>query len=419
MKVLWFSVTPGLFGNNNSPHNGAGWIASLQQIIQSRPEIDLGIAFETKSKEEFNIVENNVTYYPINLWHDYKRKLEKSINVKAEEKYIIPYCLDIIQDFKPDIIQIFGSENVFGLICKYEHNIPIIIHLQGFLPAYYNARFPIGLSLTNIILSKHITLSEKWRRIKNDFIMKSRALREEKILSLCNYYMGRTHWDKSIVNIYNASAQYFYCPEALRPSFLNSNTIWQLRENKHEIHLVSTLSTPLYKGVDLALKTASLIKIKTNIKLKWYILGINKKQAKLFESVFNINANECGINFMGALTEDKVKEYLINTDIYIHTSYIENSPNSVCEAQILGVPIIAVNSGGVSSLIKDGETGFLIPANDPIKLADTIIKLKFNTEQRIKISENARKEAMIRHAPFNIANQLTSIYSSLYNKKKK
>lgn len=87
----------------------------------------MGIAFETKFKEKFNIVENKVTYYPINLWHDYKRKLEKSINVKAE-KYIIPYCLDIIQDFKPDIIRLLGSEKVFGLI----YNIPIIIHLQGF-----------------------------------------------------------------------------------------------------------------------------------------------------------------------------------------------------------------------------------------------------------------------------------------------
>ena len=46
MKVLWFAVTPSLYETLNKGHNGGGWIASLEQIVRSAPDIRLGIAFE-------------------------------------------------------------------------------------------------------------------------------------------------------------------------------------------------------------------------------------------------------------------------------------------------------------------------------------------------------------------------------------
>ena len=45
MKVLWFSVTPSLFSGETNKHNGGGWIASLERIVSSRSDINLGIAF--------------------------------------------------------------------------------------------------------------------------------------------------------------------------------------------------------------------------------------------------------------------------------------------------------------------------------------------------------------------------------------
>lgn len=66
MKVLWFAVTPSLYETLNKGHNGGGWIASLEQIIRSAPDIRLGIAFE-HSDRIFKKEIDDVCYYPINV----------------------------------------------------------------------------------------------------------------------------------------------------------------------------------------------------------------------------------------------------------------------------------------------------------------------------------------------------------------
>lgn len=61
----------------------------------------------------------------------------------GKDKIIIADCLKVIEDFKPDIIHVFGSEWGFGLVEKYV-DIPVVIHMQGSLPPYVNASYPPG-----------------------------------------------------------------------------------------------------------------------------------------------------------------------------------------------------------------------------------------------------------------------------------
>lgn len=75
------------------------------------------------------------------------------------------------------------------------------------------------------------------------------------------------------------------------------------------------------------------------------------------------------IEFLGILSEDELKNTLLSSDIYVHTAYIDNSPNALCEAMILGLPCIASYVGGISSLMKNGESGILVPVNEPYYLA--------------------------------------------------
>lgn len=62
--------------------------------------------------------------------------------------------------------------------------------------------------------------------------------------------MGRTEWDKSLINLFNPSATYFHCEEVLRDSFMNNNKQWKV-EVSDKIKIVSVISNPWYKGVDL------------------------------------------------------------------------------------------------------------------------------------------------------------------------
>ena len=68
---------------------------------------------------------------------------------------------------------------------------------------------------------------------------------------------------------------------------------------------------------------------------------------------------ESHINFLGSLSAEGMKKAYLRADIFLCPSSIENSPNSLGEAQILGVPCLSSYCGGVPSMVKDGESALL------------------------------------------------------------
>ena len=84
MRVLWFSVTPSLFNPHTNEHNGGGWIASLEQIIRTEENIQLGVAFNF-SDDHFRYEKNDVVYYPIQ--YNIRSQMKKWLNnTNKEEK---------------------------------------------------------------------------------------------------------------------------------------------------------------------------------------------------------------------------------------------------------------------------------------------------------------------------------------------
>ena len=120
---------------------------------------------------------------------------------------------------------------------------------------------------------------------------------------------------------------------------------------------------------------------------------------------------------MGTASKEELAEALCATSCYVHPSYIENSPNSVCEAQILGVPIIATHVGGISSLIDDGCNGILFPANAPYTAASLIKQLTSDRELAERLSSNAIEKATKRHCPNEIIIRLYNIYDYIIKHK--
>ena len=98
------------------------------------------------------------------------------------------------------------------------------------------------------------------------------------------------------------------------------------------------------------------------------------------------------------------------------TAYIENSPNSICEAQMIGMPIISTMVGGVATLVRNGVEGDLLPANDPWQLANAIVELAKDQSRMKSYSEHSRQHALERHNPDHILEQLLECYEDLIRK---
>ena len=395
MRVLWFSPTPSLYSSYSNSHNGGGWISSLEQIVRSVNDISLGVAFKLDGQKPKNIIDD-VTYYCID---------SKSNGV---QKYI-----EIIDDFKPDIIQIFGSENEFGDICSHT-DIPVVIHMQGCLPPYHNALFPVGMNKFDFLIGRGLTLRRRFMGWRSEPSFRHRAEREIDTSKACHYFMGRTEWDKALVSLFNPTAKYFHCEEALRDSFLNMDKHWA-PSSQDKIKIISVISNPWYKGVDLILKTAKLLKQFTSMNFEWNVFGVS--DIRFYEYKYGIFANNVNVNIRGSVSKEVLVNELCNSSVYVHPSYIDNSPNSVCEAQLIGIPVLATNVGGIPSLVKDGETGFLFPANDPYMLANLIKMVVNDVSLSGKISSAEISVAKARHNPDSIKTTLLNVYNYILNEK--
>ena len=96
----------------------------------------------------------------------------------------------------------------------------------------------------------------------------------------------------------------------------------------------------------------------------------------------------------------------------LHPSYIDNSPNSVCEAQLVGLPVVASNVGGVSSLITEGETG-LLSTLAPATLARQVLRLYHDPALHARITKQAQALARQRHDPTTILQRTLDVYQAI------
>ena len=109
-----------------------------------------------------------------------------------------------------------------------------------------------------------------------------------------------------------------------------------------------------------------------------------------------------------------MKQAFLNAHVYVMPSAIENSPNSLCEAQILGVPTVASYCGGIPSLVEDGKTGYIYRYEEIEILAQTIVRL-FAQKDIAELSYNERQIALARHNRQVNANRLVEIYRTIVN----
>ncbi len=419
MRVLWFCNTPSNYSETGSRYNGGGWVSSLEDAVSDR--IDLGIVFITKTPQReprgvydkaswMRERQHGVVYYPVFNGADISRKdrIKTLFYGDHAQVFDLVQCyLQIIEDFEPDVIQIFGSEHSFGLVAGHV-DIPVVLHIQGLMNPYYKAFLPKGISW-NRWLTTPMKLSGVFHKFYTREKWKSACGRELKILATVENYLGRTEWDEAEVRRVNPECRYFHGGEILRREFYESEPH---TSDPDALTLVTTISEPPYKGMDVVLKTARLLK-KNKLDFVWNVYG--DVDPAFFEKTTHIKVADSGITMKGVATADELAEALRNAAIYVHPSYIDNSPNSVCEAQMMGLPVIAANVGGVPSLIEDGKTGILVEAGDAMAFARAVGTLASDAGKRREIGAEARRTALVRHDRTRIVDDLLETYMTLMN----
>ncbi len=412
MKLLWFSNTSANAASFlKIDPIGGGWLKSLDKALNSK--VDLHVAFYYPHKNE-KFEYNNTTYHPI-CKKNWKIKVLRNIfwsDFITDQD--LPLYLKIINEVNPDIIHIHGTENPFGCIIPVI-NIPVVVSIQGCITVY-NHKFQNDFTKYNLRLSSLYfgrTFRQFLRRksfMKTWKEFKRMAVREQHNLLITKYVIGRTDWDRRITSLLAPNSLYYHCDEILRDVFYINE--WHCHEIGRRILIHSTISNSTFKGFETICETLYLLNKILRHDIEWAIAGISSN-----DSIVRVTKNQLkkkfpikGLTYLGVLNETKLLTCLHNANIYVSPTHIDNSPNSLCEAMLLGIPCISTFVGGTGSLLKNGEEGIMVQDGDPWSMAGAIIELLKDPGLAITYGKRARERAFKRHDKDRIVNDLVSIY---------
>jgi glycosyltransferase involved in cell wall biosynthesis len=128
-------------------------------------------------------------------------------------------------------------------------------------------------------------------------------------------------------------------------------------------------------------------------------------------------ANELGVaqqvKFLGFQSD--VRPILWAADIFVHvpTTFPEGTPNAILEAMAAGLPVIATPVGGIPEVVRDGETGLIVPSNDRKALAEAILKLRQDEALRTELGKQAQKWVQEHHDVRRLPERVIQIYNQV------
>lgn len=421
MKVLWFANTPcgateKLTGEKVT---GGGWLYALSDALKTNPNIELHIAFYWK-EDMGAFMHEGITYHPVqekSLYNRYDRYVYnlKLLFGKSEEDEAIAKLDSVVSEVEPDIIHVHGSEMNFGLIAE-RYPEKTVLSIQGLISPYLVKLFS-GYPHHDIVKTDTLRQKLLFGGIDADLRrIKLRARNEQRMFKNLQHVIGRTDWDKSCSLALNPSRKYYVVNEILRQDFFFKE--WQPHKKTDHIRLVTTVSNGFYKGVETIYRTAEVLK-NAGIQFEWDVIGLAPSDyfVSLTERLEKKHHKNLNINMLGRKDATSMIDTLLASDLFIQVSHIENSPNSLCEAMLLGMPIIASYAGGTCSMLSNGEEGVLVQDGDPYVLAGKIMSTTSDYDKAIAMATNARKRALKRHDPQNVVVELLDVYNHILNNK--
>ncbi len=421
MNILWLINMPlpeasQLMEEKPSPFGG--WLLHASKDLSNKEDVELYIAFPSNKASKFKELKGEkIRYSPF-------------IPVIETDNKVIEYNKSfeiLLKNLKPDIVHIYGTEISHTLsmvnVCK-KIGIETIISIQGLVSIYakhiyanlpFNAIY--GFTLRNLLRKDSVYLHKK------TFVL--RGKNEIKSLQKTKHIIGRTTWDKACSSQINPEAKYHFCNETLREEFYKHQ--WEVNNcEKHSIFL-SQGQYPI-KGLHYMLEAMPLI-LKKFPNAKVYISGKDITKSDTFKDKLLMTYYgkyikkmiirmdlERNIVFTGPLDEEKMCHRYLKSHVFVCPSSIENSPNSLGEAMVLGVPCVASDVGGVSDMLKHKEEGFVYQTDAPYMLAHYVCEIFENEDLAMKFSKNARIHALKTHDPLTNTAQLIKIYKNILNK---
>ena len=425
MRVLWVcNIMPPVIGQHLGKECSVkeGWISGiLMRLAKEKTELELGICYPvTDASEEIKrevILEKNKNIICYGFFED--TVCTENYGGEALEKRLE----EIISDFRPEVLHIFGTEFGHSLAAAKIFGKPerTLVGLQGVISECakeYMADLPA--SVQNSVSFRDWLKKDSMKQQQEKFFI--RGEREKEVLKLSGNVTGRTAFDKAAAEKMNSQAKYFFMNETMRGEFYEGK--WNYGNCKKHSIFFSQADYPL-KGFHYLLQALELIKEKyPDVTVN--VAGNSLVNYKSFKDKIKISAYgkylrkfvkelnlEDKITFLGKLSAEEMKRQYLQCHTFVCASSLENSPNSVGEAMLLGTPVVAPYTGGIPSMLEHEKEGLLFEKGNVKALAEAVMETWEDDKLVDIITKNARVRARKTHDADQNYKKLMEIYCSI------
>lgn len=426
MRILWVCniMLPVIAKRLNLPYsNREGWLSGLLDRVimeQDRNHIELGIAFPVDESlgafDQVMQLGENISCHCYAFVENLNTPENYDVELEAFFKLII-------DDYKPDLLHVFGTEfpHALAAVKVFDQPERTLIGIQGLVSAcakVYMADLPMKVQRQTTF--RDMIRKDSLRQQQKKF--EKRGEYEIEAIKRVKHIAGRTDFDRTETAKINPDAIYHFLNETLRSVFYRDR--WKSSTCQSYRIFLSQGDYPL-KGFHYLLKAMPKI-LEQFPDAEVYVAGSNILRAETWEDLLKLpaygkylkklireNHLEEKIHMLGRISAEEMKEQYLSCHVFVCPSALENSPNSVGEAMLLGVPCVAANVGGIHNLLTDGGDGFLYPPGDVDALADSIMEI-FTKEAIVeRLSDNARKHARVNHDADQNYYRLMRIYREM------
>ena len=410
MKILWVVSFPipavaHLLNMEKIPFGG--WVTTMLSQLKTVDAFEISVAMKAPVEKRMHEKIDGIDYYLL------PQSSKERFDVYQED------VNEVLAHVSPDLLHAEGTETAYTyrMLKTWQGNN--IVSMQGILNGYepyeyghlpvaeYIATFKGQAALMSMALLANKLL-----------FFKKRVNKEMRSIRLAKNILGRTTWDRAHSYAINPTAQYHTCYRVLRDPFYQKS--WSIERMQRRTIFIGNAAQPR-KGAHIVMRAvAQLVEEYPDIRV--FIAGEKpqRKSWKEWKKIVGYPAYlrrliealgiEERVTFLGVLQAEEMAEKMCSVHVCVLSSIIENSPNTLGEAMIMGVPAISSYVGGAPDMATDGKEALFYRDDDPQLLAYRIKQIFDDDTLALHLSTHASLRARKTHDPEENLQRMVDIY---------
>lgn len=411
MKIVW--VTNLMVPEDASLADPAaatfgGWISAMLSNLREAPGLELTVLVRTHSRSVTIAARDGIghAFVPISPSGGFDPRALRWT----------------LAELAPDLLHIEGAEMVHAAEAAEAFAGPVLVSMQGVMHAL--ARYEFGeLPVGRWALGWHrperaLTAMSMLAAKQRSFVPRLGA--ELRTMARADHVVGRTEWDRAYAGLLAPQAPYTAVPRILRPPFY-APPVPRAGPERHRIFIGNAHQAR--KGGHVAVKALQLLRHRfadatlviageppARHRRDWKKrIGYPAELGRQIDAAGLRNS----VKYTGVLDAPAMVREMRRSHVFVLASLLENSPNTLAEAMMLGLPVVASYAGGAPDMAQPDVEALFYRPGDAVCLAHQVGRIFADAALAERLGTAAAARARVTHDPAANGSRLLALYRSL------